>query len=114
MRRKSVADCGSKDCAEDLELSRNVRLQANFVDHLFNSGEKRLARILLLMTRYGKDGKLEPVIPKITQDTLAKMVGSTRSRISFFMNKFRKQNAIDYNNGHFHVRNSLLNIVLCD
>ena len=95
-------------------LSRNVRIQADLVDHLFNSAEKRLARILLLMARYGKDGMLEPVIPKITQDTLAKMVGTTRSRISFFMNKFRNQNAIDYKNGHFHVRNSLLNIVLHD
>jgi CRP/FNR family cyclic AMP-dependent transcriptional regulator len=95
-------------------LSRNVRIQADLVDHLFNSAEKRLARILLLMARYGKDGKLEPVIPKITQDTLAKMVGTTRSRISFFMNKFRMQSAIDYKNGHFHVRNSLLNIVLRD
>ena len=95
-------------------LSRNVRIQADLVDHLFNSAEKRLARILLLMARYGKDGMLEPVIPKITQDTLAKMVGTTRSRISFFMNRFRKQKAIDYKNGHFHVQSSLLNIVLLD
>jgi CRP/FNR family transcriptional regulator, cyclic AMP receptor protein len=95
-------------------LSHNVRIQADLVDHLFNSAEKRLARILLLMARYGKGGKLEPVIPKITQKTLAKMIGTTRSRISFFMNKFRKQKAINYKNGHFHVQSSLLNIVLLD
>ena len=95
-------------------LSHNVRIQEDLVDHLFNSAEKRLARILLLMAQYGKEGKPETVIPKVSQDTLAKMIGTTRSRISFFMNRFRKLGAINYNNGHFQVHSSLLNIVLHD
>ena len=94
-------------------LSRNVRIQADLVDHLFNSAEKRLARILLLLAHYGKEGKPEPVIPKISQDTLANMIGTTRSRVSFFMNKFRKLGFIEYNSG-LHVHSSLLNIVLHD
>jgi CRP/FNR family cyclic AMP-dependent transcriptional regulator len=94
-------------------LSRNARIQADLVDHLFNSSEKRLARILLLLAHYGKEGKPEPVIPKITQDTLAYMVGTTRSRVSFFLNRFRKLGFIEYN-GRMEVHSSLLNIVLHD
>ena len=94
-------------------LSRNVRIQADLVDHLFNSAEKRLARILLMMAHYGKEGHPEPVIPKITQDTLADMVGTTRSRVSLFLNKFRKLGFIHYN-GRMEVHSSLLNIVLHD
>jgi CRP-like cAMP-binding protein len=94
-------------------LSRNARIQADLVDHLFNSSEKRLARILLLLAHYGTEGKPEPVIPKISQDTLANMVGTTRSRVSFFLNKFRKLGFIHYN-GRMEVHSSLLNIVLHD
>jgi len=94
-------------------LSHNVRIQADLVDHLFNSAEKRLARILLLLAHYGKEGKPEPVIPKISQDTLAEMIGTTRSRVSFFLNKFRKLGFIHYN-GRMEVHSSLLNIVLHD
>jgi len=94
-------------------LSRNVRIQADLVDHLFNSTEKRLARILLLLAHYGEEGKPEPVIPKISQDTLAYMVGTTRSHVSFFLNKFRKLGFIQYN-GRMEVHSSLLNIVLHD
>ena len=94
-------------------LSRNIRIEEDLVDHLFNSSEKRLARILLLMARYGKEGKDEPVMLKISQETLADMVGTTRSRVSSFMNKFRKLGFIQYNGG-LHVHSSLLNIVLHD
>lgn len=94
-------------------LSRNTRIQADLVDHLFNSAEKRLARILLLLAHYGKEGKPEPLIPKITQNTLAEMVGTTRSRISFLLNRFRKLGFIQYN-GRMEVHSSLLNIVLHD
>jgi CRP-like cAMP-binding protein len=94
-------------------LSRNVRIQEDLVDHLFNSSEKRLARILLLLSHYGKEGKPEPVIPKISQNTLADMVGTTRSRVSLFLNKFRKLGFIDYN-GRMEVHGFLLNIVLHD
>jgi CRP/FNR family transcriptional regulator, cyclic AMP receptor protein len=94
-------------------LSRNVRIQADLVDHLFNSAEKRLARILLLLAHYGKEGKPESVIPKISQDTLAEMIGTTRSRVSHFMNKFRKLGFIRYN-GRMEVHSSLLSIVLHD
>ena len=94
-------------------LSRNVRIQADLVDHLFNSAEKRLARILLLLAHYGKEGKPEPLIPRVTQETLADMVGTTRSRISLFLNKFRKLGFIHYN-GRMEVHSSLLNIVLHD
>ena len=83
------------------------------MDHLFNSSEKRLARVLLLMAHFGKEGKPEEVLPKISQEVLAEMVGTTRSRVSFFMNKFRKLGFLDYNGG-VHVHNSLLNIVLHD
>lgn len=94
-------------------LSRNVRIQEDLVDQLFNSAEKRLARVLLLMAHFGKDGKPEEVIAKISQQTLAEMIGTTRSRVSFFLNKFRKLGFIEYN-GRMHVHSSLLNVILHD
>jgi CRP/FNR family transcriptional regulator, cyclic AMP receptor protein len=94
-------------------LSRNIRYEEDLVDQLFNSSEKRLARILLLLAHFGKEGKQEPVIPRISQETLAGMVGTTRSRVSHFMNKFRNLGFIDYNGGLL-VHSSLLNIVLHD
>jgi CRP-like cAMP-binding protein len=94
-------------------LSRNVRIEEDLVDQLFNSSDKRLARILLLLTRFGKDAQHEPVVPRVSQETLAEMVGTTRSRVSFFMNKFRKLGFIDYNGG-LQVHSSLLSIVLHD
>jgi CRP-like cAMP-binding protein len=94
-------------------LSRNSRVEEDLVDQLFNSSEKRLARVLLLMANFGKESKPEPVIPKISQETLAEMVGTTRSRVSMFMNKFRKLGFIEYN-GSLEVHNSLLNVVLHD
>ena len=96
-------------------LTRNVRYEADLVDQLFNSSEKRLARILLLLAHFGKDGKPESVIPKIGQEALAEMVGTTRSRVSSFMNKFRKLGFIDYHaGGRLQVHSSLLNVVLQD
>lgn len=92
-------------------LERSVRVEADLVDQLFNSSEKRLARILLLLANFGKEGKPEPIIAKISQETLAQMVGTTRARVSFFMNKFRRLRFIDYNGG-IEVNSSLLNIVL--
>jgi len=94
-------------------LSRNARIEEDLVDQLFNSSEKRLARILLLLTRFGKDGQHELVVPRISQETLAEMVGTTRSRVSFFMNKFRKLGFIHYNGG-LQVHTSLLGVVLHD
>ena len=94
-------------------LARSMRSQADLVDQLFNSSEKRLARVLLLLANFGKDGKPEPVLAKISQETLAEMVGTTRSRVSFFMNRFRKLGFIDYN-GDLKVHSSLLNVVLYD
>jgi CRP/FNR family transcriptional regulator, cyclic AMP receptor protein len=94
-------------------LARNIRVEADLVDQLFNSSEKRLARVLLLLANFGKDGKPEPVLAKISQETLAEMVGTTRSRVSFFMNRFRKLGFIDYN-GDLKVHSSLLNVVLYD
>jgi CRP-like cAMP-binding protein len=94
-------------------LSRSMRIQADLVDQLFNSSEKRLARILLLMAEFGKPGEPEPLIPKISQETLAEMIGTTRSRVSFFMNRFRKLGFIEYND-RIRVHKSLLNIVLLD
>ena len=94
-------------------LSRNTRVEEDLVDQLFNSSEKRLARVLLLMANFGKESKPEPVIAKISQETLAEMVGTTRSRVNVFMNKFRKLGFIEYN-GSLLVRNSLLNVVLHD
>jgi CRP/FNR family transcriptional regulator, cyclic AMP receptor protein len=96
-----------------LVLQRSMRLQADLVDHLFNSSEKRLARILLLMAEFGKPGDTEQYIPKISQETLAEMIGTTRSRVSFFMNRFRKLGFIEYN-GRITVHKSLLNAVLLD
>lgn len=94
-------------------LARNSRIEADLVDQLFNSSEKRLARVLLLMANFGKESKPEPVIAEISQETLAEMVGTTRSRVSSFMNKFRKLGYIEYN-GSLVVHNSLLNVVLHD
>ena len=94
-------------------LTRSMRTQADLVDQLFNSSEKRLARILLLMAEFGKPGEPETFIPPITQETLADMIGTTRSRVSFFMNRFRKLGFIDYN-GRIQVHKSLLNVVLLD
>jgi CRP-like cAMP-binding protein len=94
-------------------LARSMRTQADLVDQLFNSSEKRLARILLLMAEFGQPGEPVPFIPHITQDTLAEMVGTTRSRISFFMNRFRKLGLVDYN-GRIQVHKSLLNVFLLD
>jgi CRP-like cAMP-binding protein len=94
-------------------LSRNMRIEEDLVDQLFNSSEKRLARVLLLLANFGKEGKPEPAIAKISQETLAEMIGTTRSRVSFFMNKFRKMGFIAYN-GELHIHSSLLNIVLHD
>ena len=94
-------------------LERSMRIQADLVDQLFNSSEKRLARILLLMAEFGKPGEPEQYIPKISQETLAEMVGTTRSRVSFFMNRFRKLGFIEYN-GRIKVHKSLLNAVLLD
>ena len=94
-------------------LTRNIRYEEDLVDQLFNSSEKRLARILLLLARFGKDGKPEVAIPKISQETLAEMVGTTRSRVSFFMNRFRKLGFVRYN-GKLEVHSSLLNVVLHD
>ena len=93
--------------------SRSIRIQEDLVDQLFNSSEKRLARVLLLMAHFGKEGKADAIIPKISQDMLAEMIGTTRSRVSFFMNKFRKLGFLEYNGG-VHVHSSLLNIVLHD
>jgi CRP/FNR family transcriptional regulator, cyclic AMP receptor protein len=94
-------------------LTRNARVEADLVDQLFNSSEKRLARLLLLMANFGKDGKPETVIAKISQETLAEMVGTTRSRVNLFLNKFRKHGFIEYN-GDMKVHSSLLNVVLHD
>jgi CRP/FNR family cyclic AMP-dependent transcriptional regulator len=94
-------------------LAHSIRIQEDLVDQLFNSSEKRLARILLLLAHFGKEGKPEPVIAKVSQEMLAEMIGTTRSRVSFFMNKFRKLGFIHYNGG-LHVHSSLLNIVLHD
>ena len=97
-------------------LSRTIRIEEDLVDQLFNSSEKRLARVLLLLAHFGKDEKPEPVLAKISQETLAEMIGTTRSRVSFFMNKFRKMGFIEYNGGldGLRVHSSLLNIVLHD
>ncbi|MGC2110084.1 MAG: Crp/Fnr family transcriptional regulator [Candidatus Korobacteraceae bacterium] len=92
-------------------LARNARIQADLVDQLFNSSEKRLARILLLLAQFGKESKPETVVPKISQEVLAEMIGTTRSRVSFFMNRFRKLGFIEYN-GEIRIHNTLLNIFL--
>jgi CRP/FNR family transcriptional regulator, cyclic AMP receptor protein len=94
-------------------LARTIRVEEDLIDQLFNSSEKRLARLLLLLAHFGKEGKPEPVIAKISQETLAEMIGTTCSRVNFFMNKFRKLGFIDYN-GHIEVHSSLLNVILHD
>jgi CRP/FNR family cyclic AMP-dependent transcriptional regulator len=95
-------------------LTRTIRVEADLVDQLFNSSEKRLARLLLLLANFGKDSKPEPIIAKISQETLAEMVGTTRSRVSFFMNKFRRLGFVDYNGGGLEVHSSLVNVILRD
>jgi CRP/FNR family transcriptional regulator, cyclic AMP receptor protein len=92
-------------------LERTIRVEADLVDQLFNSSEKRLARALLLLANFGKEGRPEPILAKISQETLAEMIGTTRARVSFFMNKFRRLGLIDYN-GHIEVHTSLLNVIL--
>ena len=94
-------------------LERNARVEEDLVDQLFNSTEKRLARLLLLLANFGKEGRAEPILAKISQETLAEMIGTTRSRVSHFMNKFRELGFIDYN-GHLEVHNSLLGVLLAD
>jgi len=94
-------------------LSRNSRVEEDLIDQLFNSSEKRLARLLLLLANFGKEGSPQPIIPNISQETLAEMIGTTRSRVSFFMNKFRKLGLISYN-GKIEVNSSLLHAVLYD
>src|SRR6202022_1211027 len=96
-------------------LKRNIRYQDDLVDQLFNSSEKRLARVLLLMAQFGKEGATQMPVPRVSQETLAEMVGTTRSRVSFFMNRFRKLGFINYDVGDIlHVHSSLLNVVLHD
>jgi CRP-like cAMP-binding protein len=92
-------------------LERTIRVEADLVDQLFNSSEKRLARALLLLANFGKEGRPEPILAKISQETLAEMIGTTRARVSFFMNKFRRLGLIDYN-GHIEIHSSLLNVIL--
>jgi CRP/FNR family cyclic AMP-dependent transcriptional regulator len=94
-------------------LARNSRIEEDLVDQLFNSSERRLARLLLLLANFGKDARPEPIVGRISQEMLAEMIGTTRARVSFFMNKFRKLGYIDYN-GHVNVNSSLLNVVLYD
>ena len=106
-------DHGFSDMFLKFLLARSMRIQADLVDQIFNSSEKRLARILLLMAEFDKPGDPETLIPKISQETLAEMIGTTRSRVSFFMNRFRKRGFIDYN-GRIQVHKSLLNVILYD
>ena len=94
-------------------LSRNIRIEEDLIDQLFNSSEKRLARVLLLLANFGKDGKAEPVTTRISQETLAEMIGTTRPRVTFFMNKFRKLGFVEYN-GDLQVHSSLMSVVLRD
>jgi len=94
-------------------LARNSRIEEDLIDQLFNSSEKRLARLLLLLANFGTEGRPQPIVGKISQETLAEMIGTTRSRVSFFMNKFRKLGLIEYN-GKLEVHNSLLTVVLND
>src|ERR1700751_4481440 len=116
-REEMIRVMHEEHCFSDLFLkfllARSMRTQADLVDQLFNSSEKRLARILLLMAEFGKPGEPETLIPKITQETLAEMIGTTRSRVSFFMNRFRKLGFIEYN-GRVRVHKSLLNVILHD
>jgi CRP-like cAMP-binding protein len=94
-------------------LTRNSRIEEDLIDQLFNSSEKRLARVLLLLANFGKEGTPQPIVGKFSQETLAEMIGTTRSRVSFFMNKFRKLGYVEYN-GKLEIHNSLLNVVLYD
>jgi CRP/FNR family cyclic AMP-dependent transcriptional regulator len=100
-------------CSFPTFLARTIRVEEDLVDQLFNSSEKRLARALLLLANFGKEGRPEPIVAKVTQETLAEMIGTTRSRVSQFMNKFRKLGFINYN-GHLVVHSSLLSVVLHD
>lgn len=95
-------------------LSRNIRMEADLVDHLFNSSEKRLARLLLLLANFGQESKPIPLVAKISQETLAEMIGTTRSRVSYFMNRFRELGFIDYKGTEMHVHSSLVSVVLHD
>jgi len=114
-RRAMVAALHGPSALTDLFmaylLSRTARMEEDLVDQLFNSSEKRLARVLLMLAHFGKEGKPEPVLPKISQETLAEMIGTTRSRVNGFMNKFRKLGFIEYNGG-LHVHSSLMNLLL--
>src|SRR5213592_4406567 len=101
------------NCSCRILMTRNSRIEEGLVDQLFNSSEKRLARLLLLLANFGKEGRPEPIVGKFSQETLAEMIGTTRSRVSFFMNKFRKLGFIEYN-GKLEVHHSLLNVVLYD
>ncbi len=107
------SDPGYADHFMQYLLSRNIRIEEDLVDQLFNSSEKRLARLLLLLAHYGENSKREPVLPKLSQETLAEMIGTTRSRVSFFLNKFKKSGLIDYEGG-LHVNTALLKVVLRD
>ena len=113
MIRVMHVEHGFSDLFLKVILERSMRIQADLIDQLFNSSEKRLARILVLMAEFGKPGEPEQYIPKISQETLAEMIGTTRSRVSFFMNRFRKLGFIEYN-GRIRVHKSLLNIILHD
>ena len=113
MIRVMHAETSFSDLFLKFLLARSMRVQADLVDQLFNSSEKRLARILLLMAEFGSPGDPEPFIPKITQETLAEMIGTTRSRVSYFMNRFRELGFVEYN-GRIRVHKSLLNVVLLD
>jgi CRP-like cAMP-binding protein len=95
-------------------LARNIRMEADLVDHLFNSSEKRLARLLLLLANFGQESKPIPLIAKMSQETLAEMIGTTRSRVSFFLNRFRDLGFIEYNGEGMHVHSSLISVVLHD
>ena len=95
-------------------VTRNIQVEADLVDQLFNSSEKRLARLLLLLANFNNDGELRPIIPKISQEVLAARVGTTRSRINYFMNKFRRLGLIEYNNGEVRVHTALLNVIVHD
>ena len=111
--RRLQSDAKFSDRFVSYILSRNIRIEEDLVDQLFNSSEKRLARILLPLSNFGRSQKAAPIIPHVSQETLAAMVGTTRSRVNFFMNKFRRMGFLDYNGG-VRVNNSLLNVVLHD
>jgi CRP-like cAMP-binding protein len=113
MLRVLHAEPGFSEMFVSYLLTRTIKVEEDLVDQLFNSSEKRLARALLLLANFGKEGKPEPIATKVSQEMLAEMIGTTRSRVSFFMNKFRKLGLISYN-GHIEVHNSLLSMVLHD